>query len=64
MLRLPHRFSTVGFAVFALSLAACASSSPDRPPLVNSGSYDWRDAYRGPGGYPLAGWGAYFAKPN
>lgn len=40
----------VGLAV----LAGCAE--PGHPPLVNSGSYDWRDAYRGPNGYPLQGY--------
>jgi hypothetical protein len=33
-----------------------------RPPLVNSGSYDWNDAYRGPNGYPLPGYGYAIGK--
>ena len=35
-------------------LAGCTQAGP--PPLVNSGSYDWRDAYWGSNGYRLPGW--------
>jgi hypothetical protein len=42
-------------ALVALALVTgCAE--PGHPPLVNSGSYDWSDAYRGPNGYPLPGY--------
>jgi hypothetical protein len=54
----------LGLAAFALTLAACGVPSSDPPPYVNSGSYDWRDQFRGPNGYPLPGWGNYFARPN
>ena len=50
----------VGIAGAMLALAACADPGMGRPPLVNSGSYDWQDAYRGPNGYPLPGYGGYF----
>jgi hypothetical protein len=57
-------FVRLGVAGFLLLLAACGAPSGNRPPVVNSGSYNWRDAYRGPNGYPLPGWGNYFARPN
>ena len=53
----------LALAGWALALAACAQSG-DRPPPVNSGSYDWRDQYYGPNGYLLPGWGGYFAAPK
>jgi hypothetical protein len=56
-------FATLGLAGLILVLAACSDPGTDRPPLVNSGSYDWRDAFRGPNGYPLPGYGGYF-KPT
>jgi hypothetical protein len=52
------------FCFAALATAACSDPSMVPPPLVNSGSYDWRDAYRGPNGYPLPGWSSYFARPQ
>jgi hypothetical protein len=55
--RLNLPLSIIGLA---LMLVACSDPPMGRPPLVNSGSYDWRDAYRGPDGYPLPGWGGYF----
>ncbi len=36
-------------------LAGCGAE-PGRPPLVNSGSYDWHDVYWGSNGYRLPGW--------
>jgi hypothetical protein len=43
----------IGLTVF-LALAACTEKG--RPPTINSGSYDWGDAYYGPNGYLLPGW--------
>jgi hypothetical protein len=43
----------LGLAVF-FALAACTEQG--HPPLVNSGSYDWSDAYYGRNGYYLPGW--------
>ena len=43
-----------------LALAGCSDPGTTRPPLVNSGSYDWQDAFRGPNGYPLPGYSGYF----
>jgi hypothetical protein len=54
---------TLVFAGIATTLAACSDPSAGRPPSINSGSYDWQDAYRGSDGYPLPGWGGFF-KPN
>jgi hypothetical protein len=56
-------FATFGFAGL-LILAACGDPGTDRPPLVNSGSYDWQDAFRGPNGYPLPGYEGYFKIPS
>ena len=44
----------IAFTLF-LTLGACTDRG--HPPLVNSGSYDWTDSYRGANGYPLPGWG-------
>ncbi len=43
----------IGAAVF-LVLSACTEQG--RAPLVNSGSYDWSDAYYGSNGHHLPGW--------
>jgi hypothetical protein len=43
-------------------LVGCGPPPPGRPPLVNSGSYDWSDAYRGPNGYSLPGYGYAIGK--
>jgi len=59
-----RHFLMLGLIGLALALAACGPEPVGRPPVVNSGSYDWRDAYRGPNGYPLPGWGGYFAPRN
>jgi hypothetical protein len=57
-------FVKLAVAGLALMLAACDASSKDRPPLINSGSYDWRDQFYGPNGYPLPGYGGYLAQPK
>lgn len=44
------------------ALAACGNPPEGRPPLVNSGSYDWTDQLRGADGYPLPGWGNIVGK--
>jgi hypothetical protein len=49
-----RRYLCVMMAV--LALAGCAAPAPGRPPLVNSGSYDWHDVYWGSNGYRLPGW--------
>jgi hypothetical protein len=54
----------ISFAGAILGLASCTDSGTTRPPLVNSGSYDWQDAFRGPNGYPLPGYGGYFKIPS
>jgi len=50
---------TMSIAAAMLGLAACADPGTPRPPLVNSGSYDWQDAFRGPDGRPLPGYAGY-----
>jgi hypothetical protein len=40
----------------ALTLSACGEQQGPRPPLINSGSYDWTDQVRDARGYPLPGW--------
>ncbi len=43
-------------ASLVLMLAACSDAAMPRPPLINSGSYDWTDQVRDAQGYPLPGW--------
>jgi hypothetical protein len=62
--KLPSIVVAFGIVAIVVSLAACDGDPANRPPLVNSGSYDWRDSFRGPNGYPLPGWGGYFARPQ
>jgi hypothetical protein len=51
----------LALAVLAIAvLIGCTEGG--RPPLVNSGSSDWSDAYRGPNGYPLLGYGYAIGK--
>lgn len=57
-------FTTLCLASVMLALAACADPGMGRPPVVNSGSYDWQDSFRGPDGYPLPGYGGYFKIPS
>ena len=54
----------LALAGFLLLLAACAAQPGDPPPPLSSGSYDWRDQYYGPNGYPLPGWTNYLAQPK
>lgn len=58
-------FAMLGVVGLAVALAACGGNAETgRPPIVNSGSYDWRDAFIGPNGYPLPGYEGYFKIPQ
>jgi hypothetical protein len=50
-------FRAILLSGLALQLVACTDPSAPRPPIINSGSYDWTDQVRDARGYPLQGWG-------
>ena len=54
----------LGFAGLTLMLVACNDPGTSRTPVVNSGSYDWRDSFLQPNGYPLPGYEGYFKIPH
>ena len=54
----------LGFAGLMLALVACNNPNTGGTPVVNSGSYDWRDSFLQPNGYPLPGYEGYFKIPQ
>jgi hypothetical protein len=56
--------AVLGLAGLTVTLTACDNPGTGRTPVVNSGSYDWRDSFLQPNGYPLPGYEGYFKIPQ